>query len=339
MGIKMRIIVDAFGGDHAPLEILKGCEMAVNEYNVEITLTGDESEIKKVCKENNISMDKMEIVNAPSVIPVECEPTEILKSYSDCSMAVGMKLLADGCGDAFVTAGSTGAAVVGASLIVKRLKGIKRPAIAPIIPTTTGCYILVDAGANVECRPEILTQFAIMGSAYMNRVKGIDSPKVGLVNIGAEETKGGELQTGAYAMLKKAPVNFIGNVEPRYLPTGACDVAVTDGFTGNTILKLTEGLAKSLSGQIKGIFFKSLKNKIAGLMIKKDMDGFKKSMDYKEHGGAALLGAAHPVIKAHGSSDARAFKNAIRQAKEFVEKDVNAQILKALAEMKASNNA
>ncbi len=332
----MNIIVDAFGGDHAPLEVLKGCALAIEEYGIEITVTGDEDTIKKVCSENEISMDKMKIVHAPDVIPVECEPTEILKKYSDCSMAVGMKLLAQGEGDAFVTAGSTGAAVVGASLIVKRLKGIKRPAIAPIIPTTTGCYILVDGGANVDCRPEMLTQFAIMGSAYMNRVKGIESPRVGLVNIGAEDTKGGQLQLEAYPQLKKAPINFIGNVEPRYLPTGACDVAVTDGFTGNTVLKLTEGLAKSLSSQIKGIFYKSFINKIAGLMVKKDMDGFKKSMDYKEHGGAALLGAAHPVIKAHGSSDAKAFKNAIRQAKEFVEKDVNAQILKALDEMKAS---
>lgn len=335
----MNIIVDAFGGDNAPLEILKGCAQAIEEYGVTITVTGDEEVIKKVCSENAISMNGMKIVNAPDVIPVECEPTEILKSHADCSMAVGMKLLAQGEGDAFVTAGSTGAAVVGASLIVKRLKGVKRPAIAPIIPTTTGCYILVDAGANVDCRPEMLTQFAIMGSAYMNRVKGIDSPRVGLVNIGAEETKGGQLQVDAHNMLKKAPVNFIGNVEPRYLPTGACDVAVTDGFTGNTVLKLTEGLAKSLSGQIKGIFYKSLINKIAGLIIKKDMDAFKKTMDYKEHGGAALLGAAHPVIKAHGSSDARAFKNAIRQAKEFVEGDVNAQILKALEEMKTKASA
>lgn len=330
----MNIIVDAFGGDHAPLEIMKGCAQAVAEYGVQITLTGDEEKIRACARENGIALTGITIAHAPQVIPVECEPTEILKSYQDCSMAVGLSLLAQGGGDAFVSAGSTGALVVGASLIVRRLKGVKRPAIAPIIPTTKGPYILVDGGANVECRPEMLIQFAIMGSAYMNRVLGIASPRVGLINIGAEESKGGALQQETYRMLQKAPVNFTGNIEPRSLPTGGCDVAVTDGFTGNTVLKLTEGLGKALSGQIKDILYKSTKNKLAGLAIKKDMDGFKKMMDYKEHGGAPLLGTAKPVIKAHGSSDARALKNAVRQAMEFVKGDVNAQILTELQALK-----
>ena len=335
----MNIIVDAFGGDHAPLEIIKGCAQAVAEYGIQITLTGDEEKIRSCAEENGIALAGISIVHAPQVIPVECEPTEILKSYQDCSMAVGLKLLAQGAGDAFVSAGSTGALVVGASLIVRRLKGVKRPAIAPIIPTTKGPYILVDGGANVECRPEMLTQFAIMGSAYMNRVLGVESPRVGLINIGAEESKGGQLQQEAYHMLQKAPVNFTGNIEPRSLPTGGCDVAVADGFTGNTVLKLTEGLGKALAGQIKDILYKSTKNKLAGLVIKKDMDGFKKMMDYKEHGGAPLLGTAKPVIKAHGSSDARALKNAVRQAVEFVKGDVNARILTELQVLKERGEA
>ena len=330
----MRIIVDAFGGDHAPLEVLKGCALAKEEYGVEITLCGDEEKIRACAKDNDIALDGMDILHAPAVIPVEADPTTLLKEYADSSMAMGMKALKNGEGDAFVSAGSTGALVVGASLIVKRLKGVRRVGLATVIPNANKFYLLMDAGANAECRPEMLAQFGVMGSVYMERLKGVKNPRVGLINIGTEETKGLELQLESYKLLQKAPVNFIGNVEARGLALGECDVAVCDGFVGNVALKLTEGLAKYLSNELKGMFMANLKTKIAALLMKDKIAAFKKSMDYKEHGGAPLLGASLPVIKAHGSSDARAFKNAIRQAKEYVDNKVIEEMQNALHELK-----
>lgn len=330
----MRIIVDAFGGDHAPLEVLKGCALAKEEYGVEITLCGDEEKIRACAKDNGIALDGMDILHAPAVIPVEADPTTLLKEYADSSMAMGMKALKNGEGDAFVSAGSTGALVVGASLIVKRLKSVRRVGLATVIPNANKFYLLMDAGANAECRPEMLAQFGVMGSVYMERLKGVENPRVGLINIGTEETKGLELQLESYKLLQKAPVNFIGNVEARGLALGECDVAVCDGFVGNVALKLTEGLAKYFSNELKGMFMANLKTKIAALLMKDKIAAFKKSMDYKEHGGAPLLGASLPVIKAHGSSDARAFKNAIRQAKEYVDNKVIEEMQNALHELK-----
>lgn len=330
----MRIIVDAFGGDHTPLEVLKGCALAKEEYGVEITLCGDEEKIRACAKDNGIALDGMDILHAPAVIPVEADPTTLLKEYADSSMAMGMKALKNGEGDAFVSAGSTGALVVGASLIVKRLKGVRRVGLATVIPNANQFYLLMDAGANAECRPEMLAQFGVMGSVYMERLKGVKNPRVGLINIGTEETKGLELQLESYKLLQKAPVNFIGNVEARGLALGECDVAVCDGFVGNVALKLTEGLAKYFSNELKGMFMANLKTKIAALLMKDKIAAFKKSMDYKEHGGAPLLGASLPVIKAHGSSDARAFKNAIRQAKEYVDNKVIEEMQNALHELK-----
>ncbi len=330
----MRIIVDAFGGDHAPLEVLKGCALAKEEYGVEITLCGDEEKIRACAKDNGITLDGMDILHAPTVIPVEADPTTLLKEYADSSMAMGMKALKNGEGDAFVSAGSTGALVVGASLIVKRLKGVRRVGLATVIPNANKFYLLMDAGANAECRPEMLAQFGVMGSVYMERLKGVKNPRVGLINIGTEETKGLELQLESYKLLQKAPVNFIGNVEARGLALGECDVAVCDGFVGNVALKLTEGLAKYFSNELKGMFMANLKTKIAALLMKDKIAAFKKSMDYKEHGGAPLLGASLPVIKAHGSSDAKAFKNAIRQAKEYVDNKVIEEMQNALHELK-----
>ncbi|MBP1581910.1 MAG: phosphate acyltransferase PlsX [Oscillospiraceae bacterium] len=331
----MRMIVDAFGGDHAPLEVLKGCVMAKEEYGVDITLCGDEAAIRACAKENGIALDGMDILHAPAVIPVEADPTSLLKEYADSSMAVGLKALKNGEGDAFVSAGSTGALVVGAALIVKRLRGVRRVALATLIPNANNFSLLMDAGANAECRPEMLAQFGVMGSVYMERLKGVKNPRVGLVNIGTEETKGLELQLESYKLLQKAPVNFIGNVEARGVPLGECDVAVCDGFTGNVVLKLTEGLAKFFSNELKTMFMGSLKTKIAALMMKSSINGFKQKLDYKEHGGAPLLGASLPVIKAHGSSDARAFKNAIRQAKEYVDNRVIEEMQSALSALKA----
>ncbi len=318
----MRVIVDAFGGDNAPLEVIKGCILAKNEYDVDITLTGDVEKIKQCASQNNLDIGQFKLINASTVIPVEADPTSICKEYSDSSMAVAFKLLADGEGDAVVCAGSTGAIVVGASLIVKRIKGIKRAALAPIMPSESNNYILLDVGANLECRPEMLKQFAIMGSIYMEKVMDVKSPKVGLVNIGAEETKGLDLQIETYKLLKDSNViNFVGNIEPRYIPKGDCDVVVTDGFTGNVVLKLTEGMGKFMSNSIKNIFGGTI-GKLCGALVIKKIKALKKKMDYKEHGGAPLLGISKPVIKAHGSSNDIAFKNAIRQAITFYNQDV-----------------
>lgn len=332
----MKIIVDAFGGDNAPVEVLRGCAMAVQEYGVSILLTGDEEKILACAKENEISLSGMEIHNAAQVMPVEAEPTLIRTQYADSSMAVGLRLLSEGVGDAFVSAGSTGALVVGASLIVRRIKGIQRAAIATIVPTMKGCYLLTDAGANAECRPGMLAQFGIMGSAFMESVMGVKRPTVGLVNIGSEENKGTPLQTESFALLKKAPVNFIGNVEPRDVPDGVCDVAVTDGFTGNVVLKLTEGVAMSLAGEIKSMLSANALTMIAALFIRGKLRDFKKKMDYTEHGGAPLMGIRKPVIKAHGSSNAKAFKNAIRQARDYAQGGVIDKIETALKELEQS---
>lgn len=330
----MKIIVDAFGGDHAPLEVIKGSEMAVKELGVSIILTGDETIIKEVAQKNGVSLENIQIIHASTIIPIEEDPTQILKKYNDSSMAVGLKLLANGEGEAFVSAGSTGALVVGSTLIVKRMKGVKRAALTGVIPNEKGGYMLLDIGANTECRPEMLVQFGIMGSAYMDKILGRKNPTVGIVNIGSEESKGLDLQVQAYHLFKKAPVNFIGNVEPRYLPSGAVDVAVTDGFTGNIILKLTEGLGSTIARQIKSIFLKNIITKIGGLFVYKGINEFKASMDYTELGGAPLLGIAKPVIKAHGSSNANAFKNAIRQAKNFVDNKVIEEIAETLLQLK-----
>ena len=330
----MRIIVDAFGGDNAPLAILQGCEMAVREYGVDILAVGSEKTIREVCGKNNISLDRISIIDVEKVMPVEVDAAEVVKSYDDSTLAVGLKMLANREGDAYVSAGSTGAVTVGASLFVKRIKGIKRAALATIIPNANGCYMLIDIGANKECRPEMLVQFGIMGSAYMEHIIGVKSPRVGTINIGAEDNKGLDLQKNANEQMKHAPINFIGNVEPRYLPQGACDVAVCDGFTGNVVLKLTEGLGKWFANELKGIFMESAASKLGYLFVKGGVSNFKSKMDYKEYGGAPLMGISRPVIKAHGSSDARAFKNAIRQAKEYTERGVIAQIESSLEHMK-----
>ncbi|MBQ8827360.1 MAG: phosphate acyltransferase PlsX [Oscillospiraceae bacterium] len=333
----MKIIVDAFGGDNSPDEVIKGAAMAVEKLGVEITLTGDENKIKKFAEENGVSLSGIEIMHTESVIDIHEEPTSILKERADCSMAIGLKALAEGKGDAFVSAGSTGALVVGATFIAKRLKGIKRAALAPILPTDKGQVMLIDAGANVDCRPEMLVQFAIMGSAYMEKVLGVKNPNVGLINVGAEDTKGREMDVEAYRLLQKAPVNFGGNLEARELPFGEFQVAVSDGFTGNVALKLYEGMGKYFANTLKGMFKGSLGGKIAALLVMKDIKAFKKKLDTSEVGGAVLMGISRPVIKAHGNSDAKAFYNAIRQAKNCVEGDVIGEISRSLEQLKAES--
>lgn len=334
----MRIIVDLFGGDKAPLETLKGCAMAAQEYGVEILACGNEEVVRALADKNKISLDHIRLIHVEKVLSAEVDSTEVVKSYDDCTMAVGLKMLAGSEGDAFVSAGPTGALVVGASLFVKRIKGIKRAALATLIPCKDGCYMLVDVGANAECRPEMLMQFGLMGSIYMSNVMNVPSPRVGMLNIGSESSKGCELQIEANKLLLNAPVNFIGNVEARYLPVKCCDVAVCDGFTGNVALKLTEGLGKWFGNELAGLFKANLKANLGYLCVKPGITQFRKKMDYKEYGGAPLMGTTKPVIKAHGSSDARAIKNAIRQAMEFTKKGVISQIEASLAQMKAKES-
>lgn len=328
----MKIIIDAFGGDNAPLSVIEGAALAVKEYDCSIILTGDQSKIKEVAKEHNISLEKIEIMHASDVLGMHDEPNTILKSKKDSSMAVGLKALADGKGDAFISAGSTGAVMFGATFIVKRIKGLKRPALAPVMPTTTTPYMLIDCGANIDCRPEMLYQFAHLGSVYMKQVLGIKNPRVGLLNNGSEETKGPELQLETYKLLKNSKLNFIGNVEARDINDGVCDVLVTDGFAGNIILKLTEGIGMSFVSMLKDMMLKNAKTKFAALLLKSSLKGFKKALDYTEYGGAPLLGVNAPVIKAHGSSNAKAIKSAVNQAIICAKQDLKGEIIKSLEE-------
>ncbi|MEG0166297.1 MAG: phosphate acyltransferase PlsX [Ruthenibacterium sp.] len=319
----MNIIIDAMGGDNAPAEILKGAADAVREYGVSIIAVGNEQAIHAAAAEQKIDMTGIRIVNAMETISMCDEPTAAIRGKKDSSMVVGLRLLVAGEGDAFVSAGSTGALLAGATLIVKRLKGVKRPAIGTVIPGGNRPYLLLDAGANVECRPEMLNAFATMGSVYMAKAMGIENPSVALVNNGAEESKGTPTYVAAHQLLKANPhIRFVGNIEPKDVPKGDVNVVVCDGFTGNVILKLTEGTAKMLVGEIKKVFMKNAVSKFAYLLVKGGMKTFKGKLDADEHGGALMMGVSKPVIKAHGSSGAKAFKNAIRQAKNCVESNV-----------------
>ena len=320
----MRVIVDAFGGDNAPLEVIKGCARAVSELGVNVVLTGSRNKIEKCAAENGISLSGIEIEHTDDVFDIHEEPKEIIKSGSNSSMALGLRLLSEGKGDAFVSAGSTGALVMGATFIVKRIKGIKRVAPSPVMPADKGSFVLVDAGANTECRPEMLVQFAVLGSAYMEKVMGVKNPKVGLLNIGSEETKGRELEIAAYKLLEESGLNFVGNIEARDMPKGEVQVVVTDGFTGNIALKLYEGMGSFFSKKLKWIF--SGLGKIGAIVSLGKIKELRRQMDYKEVGGSALLGVKKPVIKAHGSSDATAFFNAVRQAKKIVDGNVIGEI-------------
>ncbi len=327
----MKIIVDAFGGDNAPLEILKGCRSAADDFKVEIILVGDEEKIYSCANQNGIKLDGMEILDAPDVMLMTDSPSEVLKSKKNSSMAVGLQALADGKGDAFVSAGSTGALVMGATFLVKRIKGVKRPAIGSVLPSNDKPFLLLDCGANADCTAEHLKQFAQMGSIYMEKFVKCKSPRVALANIGTEDSKGARLRHEAFSLLKDcSDINFIGNVETRDVPYGCCDVLVADGFTGNIILKLYEGVAGAMMDNIKSIFKKSSITMLAAMMVKGGLLGLKMRMDYSEFGGAPLLGVNGVVIKAHGSSDAKALRNAIRQAKTCAEMDVVGTIARSV---------
>lgn len=326
----MKIIIDVMSGDNAPEEIIKGVFMAHEEYpDVDMIMTGNKYIIEDYCREQGLELNdpKLSVIHTETVITMEDTALAVVREKADSSMGKGLKLLSAGEADAMVSAGNTGALHAGSTLVVRRIKGIGRSAIATILPLETP-MLLIDAGANTEVTKEQLLQFAIMGSIYMNKIFGIESPRVGLASNGTESTKGTALLKEAYVHLSECEyINFVGNIEGKQIPFSECDVLVCDGFTGNMILKLTEGLAKFFMGKVKQVFMRSPATKAAGLVIKPQIKEFKKQFDASEYGGALLLGISKPVIKAHGSSDAVAIKNAVRQTIDFV----NTGIIKELA--------
>lgn len=332
----MRIIIDAMGGDNAPEEIVKGAVRAKRELGVDVTLVGIEDKVRECLKAEGC--EDIDIVNATEVISMSDDPSTATRRKKDSSMAVALTMLKDGKGDAVVSAGSTGALLTGATLTVKRIRGIRRAALAPVLPAGEHGVMLIDCGANVECTAEYLLQFAFMGSFYAKKLMGCDAPRVGLLNVGTEDTKGGELQHQAFALLKKADeegrINFVGNIEGTDVFAGKVEVVVTDGFTGNVLLKTTEGAIKYMMSALKGVFYKNTVNKLAAAVIKSDLAEMKKSMDVNEVGGTALVGISKPVIKAHGSSNAASIFAAMRQAVKFVESGLIADINENIEYMK-----
>ncbi len=339
----MKIILDAMGGDHAPEAPVLGAFDAAKAWGTEITLVGRGEEILEVMKKHGIAdlPEGVEIAHADDVVDMHDDPASIIHKRKNSSMVLGLRMLAEGKGDAFISAGSTGALLTGATLIVKRVRGIRRAAMAPAMPTKTGGKtVICDCGANVECTPEFLLQFGLVGSAYAKNVLGIEDPRVGLLNIGTEDSKGANLQKEAYALLKDAAdkglIHFTGNVEARGVPLGEVDVVVCDGFSGNVLLKSIEGTAMFMGSLLKRIFKKNLATKLGYLLCKGGVGELMKLLDYREIGGTQFLGIQKPVIKAHGASDALAFRNAVRQAMTAAQGDFTAQLEKDLAAIKES---
>ena len=320
----MKIIVDAMGGDNAPQAPVMGAVEANREYGVGVILVGRGETILKVLEDNGIKElpAGVEIAHASEVVEMCDNPATAFREKKDSSLTQGLNLLKSGEGDAFVSAGSTGALLSGATLVVKRIRGIRRAALAPVVPTGNGGAVLIDCGANAECPPEYLLQFAYMGSYYAEHVLGRPEPRVGLLNIGVEPSKGTSLQTAVYPMLveagKAGRINFVGNVEAREAVEGAVDVIVCDGYSGNIFLKTMEGTGLYLVRELKGVFTKNLLTKLAAVLVSGGLKQMKKLLSSSEVGGTALVGISKPVIKAHGSSNAYAIKNAVRQAKQYV---------------------
>ncbi|MDF2674145.1 MAG: plsX [Clostridiales bacterium] len=334
----MKIIIDAMGGDNAPEEIVKGAVAALNEFNVEIILVGDESKIKAVLANEKIDRSKLQILHTTEIINNNDHPAQAIRKKKDSSMVVGMKMLKDGIGDAFISAGNTGALLAGGLFVVGRIKGVDRPGLAPIIPGKNGPFLLMDSGANAECKTQNILQFALMGEVYMKKVFKMESPSIGLVNIGAEEEKGTEFVKECHKLLKESNLNFKGNVEGRDIPEGNIDVVVCDGFTGNVILKVFEGVFQTIFDTLKEEIMSTTRTKIGGLLLKPVFRKFKKKFDYTEHGGAILLGVNGPVIKAHGSSNSKAMKNAVRQAVLCIEGGVVESIRNEIETNENNNN-
>lgn len=334
----MKIILDAMGGDHAPQAPVLGAIQAAKDFGAQITLVGKGDEILEVMRANGIENlpEGMEIANAEEVVDMHDDPANVIRKKKNSSMVIGLRMLSEEQGDAFVSAGSTGALLSGATLIVKRVKGIRRAAMGPVMPNKAGGKtVILDCGANAECTPEFLLQFGLVGSLYAQKYLGVKTPKVGLLNIGTEDSKGTPLQKEAYALLteahEKGVLNFVGNVEARDVPLGAVDVVVCDGFAGNVLLKSIEGTAMFMGSLMKNrIFKRSFMSKIGYLFCKKGVDAVMKMLDYREIGGTQFLGIKKPVIKAHGSSDALAFRNAIKQAMDAAGSDISAELEQSL---------
>ncbi len=322
----MKIIVDAMSGDNAPLEIIKGALDAAIEYTEhEIILVGNENIISDIVVQNELNLGDIKIYHAPDVINMEDKPLSVVRDKKESSMSIGLKMLAAGQADAFVSAGNTGALITGATLIVKRIPGINRAAIASILPLTCP-VLLMDSGANLTVSSDNIIQFAFMGAKYMEKIYEIDRPRVGQLNNGTEYNKGNELQVESYQLLSESGLNFVGNVESKEIPFGVCDVVVCDGYTGNIFLKSVEGMSKFLMGILKDVLRTNVVTMASTLTMKAKMKEIKQQFDSSEHGGAPILGISRPVIKAHGSSDAKSIKNAVRQAIFFVNTGINDDI-------------
>lgn len=310
----MVIAVDGMGGDFAPQSVVEGCVMALGEFDVNIVITGKEEVMKNELAKYNYDDSKIQILDAREVIDTNETPVMAIRKKKDSSLVKAIKLVKDKKVDAVVSAGSTGALMAGATLIIGRIKGIDRVALAPILPGKNGAFMVVDAGANVDCKPQYLLQFALMGKLYFENILNVKNPSIGLVNIGVEEEKGNELTKTAYNMLKNTNFNFIGNVEPRDVSNGDVNILVCDGFVGNTILKMYEGVGMNLFAMIKDEIKKSTRSKLGALLLKPMFKDLKKKFDYTEYGGSAFLGSNGICIKAHGSSNSKALKNAIGNA-------------------------
>ena len=333
----MKILLDAMGSDNGAVEFVKGAVLALSSLDVQIALVGDEAELTSLIKEADPQgkfSGRLSVIPATEVVTMHDDPLAVMKEKPGASMTVAMKALAADEADALVSAGNTGALLTQATLILKRIRGIRRAALAPVVPTANGMALLIDSGANAECTPEYLYQFALMGSYYAEHTMGIASPKVGLLNNGAEEHKGDELHRESYKLLTEAgkagEMNFIGNIEGRDGPLGAADVVVADGFSGNIYLKTMEGIGLFFTKELKNIFYSSFVGKLAGLLLKSAIGGFKKKVDYNNAGGAPLLGVRKPVIKAHGSAKAVAICNCIIQAKEYADSGIAEKISQSL---------
>ncbi|KEH89591.1 phosphate acyltransferase PlsX [Clostridium novyi] len=319
----MKIVVDGMGGDYSPHIVVKGCIEAIKEYNnIDIIITGPEKLINDELQKYEYNKEKITVLDAKDVITNNEHPVMAIRRKKESSIYKALQMVKNKEADAVISAGSTGAFLAGATLVVGRIKGVSRPALAPIMPGKNGPFMIIDCGANAECKPSNLVQFAKMGEIYFENILNVKNPTVGLINIGSEEEKGNELTKEAHKLLKDMDFNFVGNVEPRDIPTGNTNVLVCDGFVGNTVLKMYEGVASTIFETLKDEIMSSFRTKIGGLLLKPVFKKFKKDYDYKEYGGAAFLGVDGICIKAHGSSDDKAFKNAIKQAINFYENGI-----------------
>ena len=339
----MKVIIDAMGGDFAPLEIVKGALAGQKHWGVDIVLTGDTEAILRAveaCGEKTLPKG-IEIAHTTELVEMCDDPATVFRRKKDTSMGVGLQMLHDGKGDAFISAGSTGALLTGATLLVKRVRGIRRAALSPLIPTTEGQAVLIDCGANAECTPEYLLQFAYLGSFYAQRMLHLEKPRVGLLNIGAEDSKGTELRRETLQLLKQAAedghLNFIGNIEAKEAMKGGCDVIVSDGFSGNIMLKTIEGAGSLAGRKLKGMFKKNLRTKLGAALVMPELREFKAMLDPNKVGGTAFLGISKPVLKAHGASNAEAIDNAIGQAKAVAESGIIQDIEENIELMKVSS--